>query len=589
MRFLHCDPLSGQATPLHGVNFRGLPPKVDPTTPNKVLLCRRKRASLEAYFHHPYQKHQWYLNPLGEEVYRIQAPSFDSCVDEGKEFLELFLRSGRVFSSHLFLAAWTKLDWAVEMAWTGKEERLELRAETFPVYCATATHLWTESCFNPAKTFLSLFSLSRKALVRVLISTPTFLLPPFLPSLVWDVGCRGQQRYSSTPDFAWLPHPRAIASLALLPSSTYVSSVDCAFRMFEPRYQIWMPSSIWYRRSSQAMAVSRISSKGSGNSEGGAVLQVEERQRVDSPAPTMSFWNHNLDEFNITLQAGASLIILDDAMSLCVFSSVSVVQVYIALALVRHWKARHSERPARTLFNQARPGYAFVETSRFSFMVNVPSRTAVDKLFMFGGIKWLSGHNSFKRCCDLSMPSHAWSTMGNGACRSSSAGFTCMTIGTDATRAPAVYTTAVSVGSYISLGTNLIISSSLIIWLWRRKKEVKYLMGGAAVGKTQIPYSRLINVLVQSALPPLLLGLLHMVLYIYRRTQAIRSPSSLGALWISFTVLAPQIITLHAIQSRQQAKSAQTLGQIPTGPIVFISAGTLSKGIESETLDTQSA
>ncbi|KAH6908611.1 hypothetical protein BKA70DRAFT_1481880, partial [Coprinopsis sp. MPI-PUGE-AT-0042] len=119
----------------------------------------------------------------------------------------------------------------------------------------------------------------------------------------------------------------------------------------------------------------------------------------------------------------------------------------------------------------------------------------------------------------------------------------------DTTENSRVYSSVLIYESYISLGTNLIVSTLLIIHLWRRKREIQFLMGSAIVNKSQIPYSKLMKVLFQSALPPPLLGFLHLTL---RFTASVANGnfllggdfSSIGTLWISSTVHASKFTSL---------------------------------------------
>jgi hypothetical protein len=87
-------------------------------------------------------------------------------------------------------------------------------------------------------------------------------------------------------------------------------------------------------------------------------------------------------------------------------------------------------------------------------------------------------------------------------------------------------------GSYATLITNLFVSTVIILRLWAGKYETETLMGDAMVGVARIPYSTLISVIVESALPPLLLGILHFILYFSTK----KGLSTVSALWISFTV-----------------------------------------------------
>ena len=84
--------------------------------------------------------------------------------------------------------------------------------------------------------------------------------------------------------------------------------------------------------------------------------------------------------------------------------------------------------------------------------------------------------------------------------------------------------------SYISLGTNLLVTITLVFRLWRGKRVTERLLGNT--GNQLIPYSKLITVLLQSALPPLLLGISHLVANVgYNKTYVTH-----GTLWVSFTV-----------------------------------------------------
>ena len=94
------------------------------------------------------------------------------------------------------------------------------------------------------------------------------------------------------------------------------------------------------------------------------------------------------------------------------------------------------------------------------------------------------------------------------------------------------YPKALLISSYISLGTNFSVSSAIILRLWKAKQEARRLLGDAGLSKAYIPYSRLVSVLFQSALPPFLLGLSHLIAYLGFHTLY----RTHGALWVSFTV-----------------------------------------------------
>jgi hypothetical protein len=86
--------------------------------------------------------------------------------------------------------------------------------------------------------------------------------------------------------------------------------------------------------------------------------------------------------------------------------------------------------------------------------------------------------------------------------------------------------------TYVSLLTNLITSTTLVIRLWCAKRHAEASMGDRA-SQALVPYKRLIGILVESALPPLLLGILHMALFFSLQRTVI----SLNVLLVSLTVL----------------------------------------------------
>ncbi|KAH6908601.1 hypothetical protein BKA70DRAFT_1280292, partial [Coprinopsis sp. MPI-PUGE-AT-0042] len=98
------------------------------------------------------------------------------------------------------------------------------------------------------------------------------------------------------------------------------------------------------------------------------------------------------------------------------------------------------------------------------------------------------------------------------------------------------------IGTYVPLLTNLIVAPALSIWLWRSRHT---LTGKFGVKDTH-PYTRKLAMLVESAILPLLLGLVHVVLFAAFQVQAV----AVNVLWLSFTVLAPQIIALRTLQGR---------------------------------------
>ncbi|KAH6905646.1 hypothetical protein BKA70DRAFT_1291768 [Coprinopsis sp. MPI-PUGE-AT-0042] len=92
--------------------------------------------------------------------------------------------------------------------------------------------------------------------------------------------------------------------------------------------------------------------------------------------------------------------------------------------------------------------------------------------------------------------------------------------------------------------------------------------------QTPTPYNRLIRILTESALPPLLLGVLHLCLLLSLGYQILDALKVLNVIWVIFTILAPQTIALRVIQQREQVKGQPTPSQTPTLPIAFQAAQT---------------
>ncbi|KAH6905653.1 hypothetical protein BKA70DRAFT_1503094 [Coprinopsis sp. MPI-PUGE-AT-0042] len=87
-------------------------------------------------------------------------------------------------------------------------------------------------------------------------------------------------------------------------------------------------------------------------------------------------------------------------------------------------------------------------------------------------------------------------------------------------------------GMYTSLFVNFIVSPTLIVWIWRAKREVNSLLEHPDRPQTQMPYNRLIRILTESALPPLLLGFTHLGLFLSKGSFPV-----LNVLWVIFTVM----------------------------------------------------
>ena len=83
-------------------------------------------------------------------------------------------------------------------------------------------------------------------------------------------------------------------------------------------------------------------------------------------------------------------------------------------------------------------------------------------------------------------------------------------------------------GTYIPLLTNLIVAPTLTIWLWRSRKSF---MDGFGVKNTH-PYTKKLGMLVESAIVPLLLGFVPVILFAAFQIHAI----AVNVLWLSFTV-----------------------------------------------------
>jgi hypothetical protein len=88
---------------------------------------------------------------------------------------------------------------------------------------------------------------------------------------------------------------------------------------------------------------------------------------------------------------------------------------------------------------------------------------------------------------------------------------------------------------YISLFSNLLVTPPLIVWIWKAKRKVKSLLGNTTPAKTQIPYNRLIRVLTESALPPLVLGISHLAVFLSDRKTRERRSVVLSIIWWIFT------------------------------------------------------
>jgi hypothetical protein len=85
---------------------------------------------------------------------------------------------------------------------------------------------------------------------------------------------------------------------------------------------------------------------------------------------------------------------------------------------------------------------------------------------------------------------------------------------------------------YISLGSNFVLSTALVTRIWMARREALDLLGRPNSSQSQIPYAKVISILLESALPPLVLGVSHLIIW-----QAFDVMYyTHGAPWLSFTV-----------------------------------------------------
>jgi hypothetical protein len=86
--------------------------------------------------------------------------------------------------------------------------------------------------------------------------------------------------------------------------------------------------------------------------------------------------------------------------------------------------------------------------------------------------------------------------------------------------------------TFVSLFVNVLVTPALIVWIWRAKRKVTLLLGDSVLEQTQVPYNRLIRILTESALPPLLLGISQVALILSSGYPSVL----LNMLWGIFTV-----------------------------------------------------
>ncbi|KAH6908605.1 hypothetical protein BKA70DRAFT_1481873 [Coprinopsis sp. MPI-PUGE-AT-0042] len=91
----------------------------------------------------------------------------------------------------------------------------------------------------------------------------------------------------------------------------------------------------------------------------------------------------------------------------------------------------------------------------------------------------------------------------------------------------------------MSLLTPLLTSTALVIWLWREKSKAK-----VSTEINQISYDESIGIVLKAALPPIILGFIH----IWLLASISHVPVAFNAFWLSFTVLASPTITLSVFE-----------------------------------------
>ncbi|KAH6880336.1 hypothetical protein BKA70DRAFT_190881 [Coprinopsis sp. MPI-PUGE-AT-0042] len=145
-------------------------------------------------------------------------------------------------------------------------------------------------------------------------------------------------------------------------------------------------------------------------------------------------------------------------------------------------------------------------------------------------------------------------------------------------------------GTYTSLLANLIVSPALILRVWLARREMESLVGESRFSHTHVPYTRLIEILTESAVPPLLLGLLHLILHFAIRDCHF---TFINMLWVSFTILAPQTLTLRVLDGPKHIRVGIVSSHTQTLPIAFRMGATdmstqITSRVEEETLHRRS-
>ncbi|KAH6908597.1 hypothetical protein BKA70DRAFT_1400617 [Coprinopsis sp. MPI-PUGE-AT-0042] len=312
-------------------------------------------------------------------------------------------------------------------------------------------------------------------------------------------------------------------------------------------------------------------------------------------ASTMAFWSHGVYDFaECLLLEQARFSIIEDVVSLFVLACFSVIQAQIALQLVRHLRRTRPRRRTFALVNVAlSAGYIICTIIwmanlclKLQFVTRFQRMNESGPLFCRDGyipdpvnsalcrqvnsataekpvniLNWvtsaafqvmlvLADSLLIYRCYIILERPWAWIVAVTASLPLLvSLGLSLAVFGTGYDRG-ALYLEMISV--YLSVLTNLIVSPTLILCLWREKRDVDSLLGDSRVGKAHVQYTRIIRTLVESASPPLALGLVHIVLV---AAFQVNSPL-FNLIWITFTILAPQTIALRAVQGRDSKTTA---------------------------------
>ncbi|KAH6908600.1 hypothetical protein BKA70DRAFT_273223 [Coprinopsis sp. MPI-PUGE-AT-0042] len=331
----------------------------------------------------------------------------------------------------------------------------------------------------------------------------------------------------------------------------------------------------------------------------------------------MAFWSQDIKGFAESLLPGRPFQLLDDILSLVVVSLFSVVEAHISLRLLRYVKVRTSSRNPQSSrifgFVSIALGAGYLVYTINSIAMFCLKLEFVTDLINTGQRSALvdcpEGYTQFDStpfCMEISKALLPRSVKTAGvfnevllylmillsdglliyrchilletrrliffiACTPLLISFMYYLVTTATFRANEHYqTSSVLIGIYVSLLANLVVSTTLFVWLWKARRAARSKHGHSSSGGKQatIPYTRLMRILLESAIPPLILGIIHLILRLASFEPII---PGLGILWVSVTVLAPQYIALRAFQVRDQRLRQEGVNHtdIPSHPIAF--------------------